>query len=260
MAYATTAQFIQAYGLRETTQLLQDEREPITEALFSFALEVAAGSTDWKNYRLQTPSQPNIPALAVLQAQMNAFAWLVYSGNDSWSSFAIPAGFASLTQTQIEAMQAKADALVLSTIDAGNAAVLRFQSALDLSSSEIDGYLRGITPLPINPADVSTMLLDECCWVLSRCRLADDCDNSSERIEQNCKDKREWLRHVAKGTITLVTPTGQPLATTARFRSGRTRTGYAWDAHRRQSGGLLPEQHSPIMGDQQFYGYVEQLP
>ncbi len=238
-SYATTAQFTQAYGLRETTQLLQDEHDLLTEPLLRVALDVAAGNVVWAGYT------PALADDASLLEQLHHWAWQVYGGSQTWVTYVPPAGYSAPTTAQTNA----ADVWVLDTIAAADGAVLRFQSALDLSSAEIDSYIGGVMTLPIDAAMMPVRLLDECCWVLTRCRLADDCDNSSDKIEQNCKDKRQWLKDVAKGVVQLQSANpanpnapAAPLAQMQRIRTGQARSGYDWHAHRGHSGGLLPSE------------------
>jgi phage gp36-like protein len=239
-SYATPAQFIQAYGLRETTQLLQDEQDLLTEPLLRMALDVAAGTAVWAGY---VPALSNDPTLL---DQLRQYAWQVYSGAATWAAYTPPAGYAAPTAAQLAAQTAAADAWVLDTIAAADGAVLRFQSALDLSSAEIDSYIGGVMTLPIDAAMLPVRLLDECCWVLTRCRLADDCDNSSDKIEQNCKDKRQWLKDVAKGVVQLQSANANAPAASMvqmqRTRVGYARSGFDWAAHRGHTGGLLPSE------------------
>ncbi len=252
MSYATPANFIKAYGLRETTQLLQDESKLLTESLLSHAMAVDAGVVLGTN----TPTwvdfvPPALDSRASPQDAANRYAWGVYAdgitgaGVVTWAGFVPPAGYAASTALELAALQALADQRVLDAIVAATSALDRLQTLLDKSTNEIDGYLRGCVPLPISPALLATSLLDECCWVLTRCRLADDCDNSSDKIEAGCKEKREWLKAVAKGTITLVDPTGLPIATTSRFRVGQTHSGFNWNGHSRMTGARLPEAMRP---------------
>jgi phage gp36-like protein len=229
-SYATTAQFIQAYGLRETTQLLQDEHDLLTEPLLRVALDVAAGNVAWVGYT------PALADDASLLDQLHHWAWQVYGGSQTWAAYVPPAGYSAPTAAQTNA----ADTWVADTIAAADGAVLRFQSALDLSSAEIDSYIGGVMTLPIDAAMMPVRLLDECCWVLTRCRLADDCDNSSDKIEQNCKDKRQWLKDVAKGLVQLQSAAAVPQM--QRIRTGYGRSGFDWHAHRGHSGGLLPSE------------------
>lgn len=250
MSYATPANFTRAYGLRETTQLLQDESKLLTEALLSHAMAVDAGVVAGTN----TPTwadfvPPALDSRATPQDAANRYAWGVYAdgvtgaGIVTWAGFVPPVGYTAPTVLELAALQALADQRVLDSIVSATSALDRLQTFLDKSTNEIDGYLRGSVPLPISPALLSTSLLDECCWVLTRCRLADDCDNSSDKIEAGCKEKREWLKAVAKGTITLVDPTGLPIVTTSRFRVGQTESGFDWRAHARMSGSRI---HMPM--------------
>jgi phage gp36-like protein len=244
MSYATTAQFTQAYGLRETTQLLQDEQDLLTEPLLRVALDVAAGTATWVGY---VPALDDDPSL---QDHLHQWAWQVYGApqtgsGQTWAAYVPPAGYSAPSQAQINL----ADQWVLWSIAAADGAAMRFQSALDLSSAEIDSYIGGVMTLPIDPLMMPVRLLDECCWVLTRCRLADDCDNSSDKIEQNCKDKRQWLKDVAKGLVQLQSANpanaNAPAAAVPqmqRIRTGQARSGFNWAAHRGASGGLLPSE------------------
>lgn len=140
MSYATPAQYVQAYGLAELTQMLQDEE----------------GNLD-----------------------------------------------ADLLRAALDAGGVSADATV-------RRALARLQTRLDNVSNTMDGYLRAAIALPVAaPALMGT--LQDCCAALTRCQLADDCDNATERMDKACDTWRAWLRDVASGKVRLVDATGTTL-------------------------------------------------
>lgn len=113
---------------------------------------------------------------------------------------------------------------------AANAAVTRLLRKLDTTSNMMDGYLRSAVTLPLAPADANAGTLEECCCALARCGLADDTDNATERMDKCCEQWRAWLKDVARGTVQLVSSTGQPVPANpaSGVRAGQAASGYAW--------------------------------
>jgi len=119
------------------------------------------------------------------------------------------------------------------------AAVARLTRKLDTQSNLMDGYLRPAIVLPLSPADANAGTLEECCLALTRCAVADDTDNATERMDECCKGWRTWLRDVSVGKAKLAGADGQAVAPSGGARSGQARTGYDW-ASFRPSRGMLP--------------------
>lgn len=119
------------------------------------------------------------------------------------------------------------------------AAVARFNRKLVTQSNFMDGYLRPAVVLPLSPEDANAGTLEECCLALTRCALADDTDNATERMDECCKGWRTWLRDISVGKAKLAGADGQAVAPSGGARSGQARTGYDW-APFRPSRGMLP--------------------
>lgn len=112
---------------------------------------------------------------------------------------------------------------------AATAALDRLTRQLATSSRFMDGYLRAVVALPLTSGDANASTLEDCCLALSRCGLADDSDNATDRLDKCCETWRGWLRDVAAGRIKLVTQTGAEVPTTARrVLTGQVRSGYDW--------------------------------
>ena len=160
MAYATPAQYAQAFGLSEALQMLQDEEHTLTpEALQAGLVAIAAGAV-------------------------------------------------------------VADAVAA-------AALARLQAKLDNTSNLMDGYLRAAVTLPLTAGQLLGTL-QECCLALTRCLLADDTDNATERMDKCCDNWRAWLKDVAAGKVKLVDSDGEELGGGS---SGRVVTGYVAPAY-----------------------------
>ncbi len=104
----------------------------------------------------------------------------------------------------------------------------RLARELDNTSNYMDGYLRGAVALPLKPADANAGTLQKCCVALTRCELADDTDNATDRMDERCKTWRAWLKDVQAGRVSLVGVDGQEVAGPGRTRSGQARSVYAW--------------------------------
>lgn len=160
MAYATPAQYVQAFGLSEALQMLQDEEQTLTpEALRAGLAALAAGA-------------------AVVD-------------------------------------------------DTAAASLERLQAKLDNTSNLMDGYLRSAVTLPLTTGQLLGTL-QECCLALTRCLLADDSDNATERMDKCCANWRAWLKDVAAGKVKLVDSDGEELGGGS---SGRVVTGYVAPAY-----------------------------
>lgn len=160
MAYATPAQYVQAFGLSEALQMLQDEEQTLTpEALQAGLAALAAGA-------------------AVVD-------------------------------------------------DTAAASLERLQAKLDNTSNLMDGYLRSAVTLPLTTGQLLGTL-QECCLALTRCLLADDSDNATERMDKCCANWRAWLKDVAAGKVKLVDSDGEELGGGS---SGRVVTGYVAPAY-----------------------------
>ena len=160
MAYATPAQYVQAFGLSEALQMLQDEEQTLTpEALQAGLAALAAGA-------------------AVVD-------------------------------------------------DTAAASLERLQAKLDNTSNLMDGYLRSAVTLPLSAGQLLGTL-QECCLALTRCLLADDSDNATERMDKCCDNWRAWLKDVAAGKVKLVDSDGEELGGGS---SGRVVTGYVAPAY-----------------------------
>ena len=110
---------------------------------------------------------------------------------------------------------------------AGLAALQRLENELDTASALMDGYLRAAVTLPVTAAEaIST--LTSCCLVLTRCGLADDADNATERMREACDQWRAWLKDISTGRVQLVTPDGTTPAASGRTRVGQAKSGYDW--------------------------------
>ncbi|HEX7866542.1 MAG TPA: phage protein Gp36 family protein [Variovorax sp.] len=116
------------------------------------------------------------------------------------------------------------------------AAAARFKRKLDTQSNFMDGYLRPAVVLPLSPEDANAGTLEECCLALTRCALADDTDNATERMDDCCKGWRTWLRDVSTGKAKLAGADGQAIAPSGGARTGQARTNYDWAAFRPSRG------------------------
>ncbi|MEY2685983.1 MAG: hypothetical protein RL375_181 [Pseudomonadota bacterium] len=112
--------------------------------------------------------------------------------------------------------------------DAGTAALARLTRQLLVSSNFMDGYLRAVVTLPMPPDDANATTLEDCCLALTRCGLADDADNATERMDKCCADWRAWLKDVAAGRTQLITPVGASPVAAGRVRAGQALSSYDW--------------------------------
>lgn len=107
----------------------------------------------------------------------------------------------------------------------------RLARELENTSNYMDGYLRGAVSLPLSAADANAGTLQKCCIALTRCELADDTDNATERMDERCKTWRAWLKDVQAGRVSLVGADGVEVAGPGRTRSGQARSVYAWPGY-----------------------------
>ncbi|MES2946322.1 MAG: phage protein Gp36 family protein [Pseudomonadota bacterium] len=116
-------------------------------------------------------------------------------------------------------------------MDAALAALARFERKIATTSNLMDSYLRSAVTLPLSEDDANIGTLNECCMALVRCALADDPENSTEKMEDCCKTWRKWLLDVARGAVLLVTPEGETLPGKSRVKFGQAKSGFDWTAH-----------------------------
>lgn len=114
---------------------------------------------------------------------------------------------------------------------AATAALARLNRKIQTVSNTMDGYLRNAVSLPLSADDANAGTLNECCMALVRCGLADDPDNSTERMEACCDTWRAWLKDVSRGVVQLVSPSGETVPGKSRVRSGQAVSAYNWVAH-----------------------------
>jgi phage gp36-like protein len=114
---------------------------------------------------------------------------------------------------------------------AAEAALARLERQLEIASNMMDGYLRSQVTLPIAVTDPVAGTLEECCAVLTRCGLADDSDNYTERMAEACKTWHKWLADVAARRVQLLQPDGTPPAATRSVRTGQACSNIPWDLY-----------------------------
>lgn len=111
---------------------------------------------------------------------------------------------------------------------AATAALARLTDQLATSGSFMDGYLRSVVTLPLAGDDANSATLRDCCLALARCGLADDCDNSTDKMEATCATWRKWLQDIAARRVQLVSDDGTTPPATGGVRSGQAATRYNW--------------------------------
>lgn len=115
-------------------------------------------------------------------------------------------------------------------------ALARLTDKLTSTSNFMDGYLRAVVTLPLADDDANAGTLKDCCLAFTRCGLADDCDNSTERMLDNCSTWRAWLKDVSARRVQLVAPSGAtPAGVTGSVRGGQASSGYCWGAFGRNA-------------------------
>ena len=173
-AYATSADFVQAYGLDETFQLLLDEEQKLTVDALKIGLTALAPES----------AAPDSAAAAALE---------------------------------------------------------RLERRLAHASSFMDGYLGHVVALPLVLASDSALIgtLQDCCLALTRCALADDPDNATERMDKTCENWRGWLKDISAGRVKLVDDAGfAPAASAGRIVYGAVPSAYDFDAMAAFGGGF----------------------
>lgn len=111
---------------------------------------------------------------------------------------------------------------------AGTAAATRLVDQLTISANFMDGYLRSAVTLPLPEGNANAGSLRECCLALTRCALADDSDNATERMDKCCDTWRKWLVDVAARRVTLVDDSGNAPPQSGGVRTGQAASAYAW--------------------------------
>lgn len=115
------------------------------------------------------------------------------------------------------------------------AGLARLQRKLDSAANFMDGYLRTVVALPLPADDANASTLEDCNCALTRCLLADDTDNATERMDKTCSDWRAWLKDVQAGRVTLVASgsgngvsPGDALSSSGRVRHGQASSKFDW--------------------------------
>lgn len=122
---------------------------------------------------------------------------------------------------------------------AGLAAAQRLLDKLAAQSNFMDGYLRSQVELPLPPESANAGSLQECCLALTRCAIADDAENATERMDKAADVWRKWLADVAAGRVTLVTPgTGATPVRSGGARTGQATSAYDWSSFGAIGGGM----------------------
>lgn len=116
--------------------------------------------------------------------------------------------------------------------DAATESLARLLRQLTNSSNFIDGYLRAVVTLPLAPDAAAAGTLEDCCLALTRCGLADDPDNATERMDRCCDTWRTWLKDIAARRVQLVVggDSGEVPPASGGVRAGKARSGFAWGA------------------------------
>lgn len=111
---------------------------------------------------------------------------------------------------------------------AASAALARLTRQLLVCSNTMDGYLRAAVALPLAASDANAGTLEDCCMALTRCALADDADNATERTDKAGDTWRAWLADVARGRVQLVGATGAAAPSSGGVRTGQAGSSFAW--------------------------------
>lgn len=114
---------------------------------------------------------------------------------------------------------------------AATAALARLTRQLLVCSNTMDGYLRAAVALPLAAGDANAGTLEDCCMALTRCALADDADNATERMDKAAETWRTWLTDVARNRVQLVGATGAAVPSSGGVRTGQAGSSYAWDSY-----------------------------
>ena len=105
------------------------------------------------------------------------------------------------------------------------------QTALATSSNFMDGYLRAVVTLPLSDDDANAGVLRDCCLALTRCSLADDADNYTDRMAALAAQWTKWLEDISKGRIKLVLADAAQAPESFRVRHGKAKSGFDWGHH-----------------------------
>lgn len=108
------------------------------------------------------------------------------------------------------------------------AALERLNRQLTVASNFMDGYLRSVVTLPLAADDANAGTLEDCCLALTRCGLADDSDNATERMDKCCDGWRAWLKDVAARRVQLVSSDGSAPPSSGGVRSGQAVSRFDW--------------------------------
>lgn len=112
---------------------------------------------------------------------------------------------------------------------AATRALGRLRRGLATASSFMDGYLRAVVLLPLPPGDANASTLEDCCLALTRCGLAEDADNWTERMQAAFDHWHKWLKDIAARRVQLVNAAGEQPPAVRAVRSGQGATRYAWE-------------------------------
>ena len=112
---------------------------------------------------------------------------------------------------------------------AATRALARLRRDLATTSTYMDGYLRSVVTLPLPAGDANATTLETCCLALTRFELADDPDNSTEKMATVADTWRKWLKDIAAGKVQLVKADGTQPTPTRGVRGGQAATRYNWD-------------------------------
>lgn len=115
--------------------------------------------------------------------------------------------------------------------DATDDGLRRLETALETSSNLMDGYLRAVVTLPLSADDANAGVLRDCCMALTRCSLADDADNFTDRMQALADQWTKWLEDISKGRIKLVLADAAQAQGAFRVRHGKANSSFDWGHH-----------------------------
>ena len=108
------------------------------------------------------------------------------------------------------------------------AALERLQRELEVQTNYMDGFLRAAVLLPLSADDANAGVLENCCLWLTRGGLADDADNSTERLTKACDLQRAWLRDISAKRVQLVGATGAAVVPAGTIKTGQAVSRFDW--------------------------------
>lgn len=114
---------------------------------------------------------------------------------------------------------------------ATNSGLQRLQTALETVSNLMDGYMRSVVSLPLSADNANAGVLRDCCMALTRCSLADDADNFTDRMQALADQWTKWLEDVSKGRIKLVLADASQAQDSYRVRHGKAKSSFDWGHH-----------------------------